>query len=244
LRIDEQDAGKKVRCPQCGMIQAVTTDAAADPDAAGPWSGTAPDAGIPDFERETVYRAPDEHQPVVLGEPQPAGSMDRGSTELWYLKTPDGTVYGPAPRAVLNQWSGEGRISAECLIRRDDHSHWQSAVTLFPGLMRLAATRKKVEPSAGQQTPVRRPMAVAGPTGLQPNRGLPILVLAVVGFMMPFFPVFSLIALIWAHQERRRIETGQVSDHSRWRVDVGYFAGLAGSLIGFFGVPSCLSLSG
>jgi TM2 domain-containing membrane protein YozV len=40
------------------------------------------------------------------------------------LRTEEGKVYGPVPRAELVQWAREGRISAGCLASPSDSDHW------------------------------------------------------------------------------------------------------------------------
>lgn len=47
----------------------------------------------------------------------------------WYLKQPDGQVYGPHDEDTLRQWAADGRIGAEDLISQDQ-GHWYPAADL------------------------------------------------------------------------------------------------------------------
>ena len=46
-----------------------------------------------------------------------------------YLKTPDGTVYGPVDGITLCAWAAEARVTVECRVSRDGQT-WQDAVEL------------------------------------------------------------------------------------------------------------------
>lgn len=50
------------------------------------------------------------------------------------MKTEDGDVYGPVPRAELDDWFLEGRVNADCQVQLDGESAWRSAADLFPEL--------------------------------------------------------------------------------------------------------------
>jgi len=47
----------------------------------------------------------------------------------WHLRTPEGTVYGPAPTATLRTWAEQGRIGPGCHVSAD-RSEWMPAESL------------------------------------------------------------------------------------------------------------------
>lgn len=51
----------------------------------------------------------------------------------YFVVLPDGQRFGPADIATLNQWAGEGRIAANCMIE-DASTRAQTPATAFPGL--------------------------------------------------------------------------------------------------------------
>ena len=54
--------------------------------------------------------------------------------QTWWLRTPEGLVYGPADFKLLEQWVREGRVTADCDLRSDVDSVWQSADRQFPAV--------------------------------------------------------------------------------------------------------------
>lgn len=65
------------------------------------------------------------------------------------MKTEDGDVYGPVPRAELDDWFLEGRVNADCQLQLDGESAWRSAAELFPELAdESAATAPQAAPAA------------------------------------------------------------------------------------------------
>ncbi len=51
----------------------------------------------------------------------------------WFVRIPEGLTYGPVTEEVLGRWIAEGRIDAQCDVRREGQDIWQSAATAqFP----------------------------------------------------------------------------------------------------------------
>ncbi len=157
------------------------------------------------------------------------------------MKSPDGSVYGPVPRAELETWLAEGRISSQCLLKPEGQSHWQAALSEFP---QLAALRPRVtSPPPPLRPRVHRDPAVQIPrlTPAYENNGAAIMILGVIGLFLPCLPVFSLVALIWGYRERKAMAAGRVGQRHRWLTDIGFVAGLVGCVISFLVISSCLS---
>ena len=184
-------------------------------------------------DEETVYR------PTA----EPAELLLTDSELLWSMKTPDGSVYGPVDRAELESWVKEGRVSSECLIRQQGQGHWQSALTLFPGLTAMHPKhRPRVATRAEPSSPGVERVHVAGLAQTRPHGGTGVLVLSIIGLMLPCFPIFSIVAVLWGWSERRGIARGTVSADSRMVLDIGFFLGIAGSVMGLIGFSSCFMI--
>ncbi len=48
-------------------------------------------------------------------------------TNRWYLRTPDGRVYGPVSRSELEGWRQQGRVGPGCQVRSDEDPVWRAA---------------------------------------------------------------------------------------------------------------------
>lgn len=58
--------------------------------------------------------------------------MDANKEKIWYVRSPDGNVYGPADRDTLVVWAGEGRVDPAGFVSHDRKS-WLPA-QLMPEL--------------------------------------------------------------------------------------------------------------
>ena len=84
LRVADEYAGRKARCPHC----------------------------------KTVYTVPTATVPPEIEFSQPDSPFDESVTATddstqWRVRTEDGAIYGPVPKAELDQWVHEGRVAAK-----------------------------------------------------------------------------------------------------------------------------------
>lgn len=105
LRVPDNAAGKRVKCPQCQTILSV---------------------------------------------PAAGGSAVAAGGARYHLKTEDGQTFGPVPKGELDEWFGEGRITAECQLLREGADQWQWATDLYPQLEDGAAAGGFPGVDAGQ----------------------------------------------------------------------------------------------
>lgn len=161
---------------------------------------------------------------------------------VWSMKTPDGSVYGPVNFAELESWAAEGRISSHCLIRQQGKSHWQSALTLFPDLASMQVRQPVQRPPVAPASVGVERVHVQDLNAARAHGGVGVLILSLIGLLMPCFPVFSLVAFIWGWSERRAIAEGRVSAENRIVLDLGFFIGLAGTVIGAVTYTSCFGM--
>lgn len=103
-------------------------------------------AGLPDG-RHFEWSPPPVAPPPSSGPPRV--SLPEGE---YFLRTPEGKSYGPVSPVELENWVRDGRVTAECDIKRSEEILWQSADRVFPA---LSPWRQPVSPA-----PLRRPQDV------------------------------------------------------------------------------------
>jgi len=111
MRVPDKVAGKRIKCPKCETVLRI------------------PEAPTED------QAAPVEESPAK--EPAPAEKTPQAEPSLpdsWYLKAEDGEDYGPVPKAELDQWMEEGRITSDCQVLQDGADQWQWASDVYPEL--------------------------------------------------------------------------------------------------------------
>lgn len=117
LRVADDFAGRKARCPICGVIYFVgdlgTQAASVD-------SGNA----------ETTYEQPIDSNSLQGIEPQ-ASSESLSSpfapsriNEEFFVRTPNQSVYGPTDRQTVLDWITQGRLDDSCHIRQSNSEQW------------------------------------------------------------------------------------------------------------------------
>jgi DNA-directed RNA polymerase subunit RPC12/RpoP len=172
LRVKDELAGKKIRCPSCSKVVTV------EPEAEGANSG----------------------QPVPP--PSSPSSAESGPlVEQWYLKSEDGEMYGPIPKPELDEWFGEGRVTADSQLLLDGNDQWQWASDVYPELEEGSEEEGPPDFSVGAG-PAIGPEAPGGRTSTKKNKKKQrwtteagpskiLLIVAVVAF------VFSFLTLAW-----------------------------------------------
>lgn len=210
LRVDDQDIQKKVRCPKCGMIQFCP---GAQQRKSRKTNRSQEIEGLPNTDRKTAYL--------------PTASIAEKSTEsqlgnAWLLKTPDDSTYGPVDQATLVEWAKQGRVSSQCLVRREADAHWQSALSLLPNLADLKPGSIPPQPRTDSS---KMPDAIdlASP---RENHGAWILICSLIGFFGSV-ALFSLVAIIWGCLELLNIKNGNAKTNNKAFIICGIvFGGL------------------
>ncbi|MBW3598339.1 MAG: DUF4339 domain-containing protein [Planctomycetes bacterium] len=93
----------------------------------------------------------------------PAGE----AADAWRLQTEDGETYGPVPRAELDGWAKEGRVTASCQVLREGDEQWRWAADVYPYLAgEQSATSPQTSPGGGAAAPSPSPASpAAAPAG-------------------------------------------------------------------------------
>ena len=177
LRVPDKAAGKRIKCPKCQTVLSVpkqvekeavgTADMPTEKDAAQPKQHSQP-------KRKSAPKKKQSAEPKAVAEPkQPAESKQQEDPtqtaqstpatepeqtldskeslpDRWYMKAEDGEDYGPVPKAELDQWRDEGRITADCHVLQDGAEQWQWASDVYPEL-----EAEEAEPAAAGPPPLK-----------------------------------------------------------------------------------------
>lgn len=156
LRAPDGAEGKKVKCPQCQEILVVPGGPPATISIAPEKPGAAIGPEKP--------AAAGELATAVAPSPSPV------ATDRWYVKTRDGTDYGPITKAELDVWVQEQRLDSQSQVLKDGAGQWQWATDLYPQLEApaggvAAAMPQPTSPVGPFSAPMSAP-ASAGPFDL------------------------------------------------------------------------------
>ncbi len=170
-------AGTQVRCPHCREATLVPTPPSDDSAAVSSVAADKP------MEAQSEP-APGEKEPAREEEPQ------------WEVRVPeDGLQFGPVPESTLHEWLMEGRIDAQCLLRRQGEATWHAAGELYPV---LAASDPEPE----------RPAANAPALEPEPPAGLFVLLLVIAGWAL-LCPFLTVIGWLAAREDLAEVAAGR-----------------------------------
>jgi len=97
-----------------------------------------------------------------------------GVAENWYLRIPEGKVYGPVNQLEFESWIEEGRVSADCRMRRDTETEWSLATEIYPVLA--------MEGNPFAEEPIDKSKV----GDFAPHRGAMMFALSIIGCVVPF----------------------------------------------------------
>lgn len=182
---------------------------------------------------------------------QPELSIATEATQppRWYMKTPEGQIYGPASRVQLEEWASQGRISGECSVREGENGSWNTAAVLFPAMhaprTRATAastgggyavrplprgdTRLRNTRTGGATNPYAAPQAYASSGPHQPHRGGLILALAILGWFA--CPILSVVAWAMGSEDLRKMRLGQMDPSGQGLTQAGQILGMIQSIL-------------
>lgn len=85
-----------------------------------------------------LARCPKCQSVYTVPNPQAAGSAgalaSTSPLDQWRLKTGDGMIYGPVPRADMDRWLTEGRVTPDSQLLQEGTDKWQWAREVYPQL--------------------------------------------------------------------------------------------------------------
>ena len=136
----------------------------------------------------------------------------------FYLRVPEGKVFGPATLAELDCWVQEGRLDAQCEIRPAESNLWQKATRRYPvlGLPEEVGAGSPFQTNSG-------PDALG--TYYLSSRGGLVLLLALLG-LVGFCPIFSVTAWTMAYTDLEHMSAKRMNLHGRTMVLTAYYLGM------------------
>ncbi len=119
LRVADDFAGRKARCPICGVTYVV-----------GDSSTTA--SSVDSGNAETTYEQPIDSNSLRSIEPSasleslssPIAPAPSRINEEFFVRTPNQSVYGPTDRQTVLDWIAQGRLDDSCHIRPSNSEQW------------------------------------------------------------------------------------------------------------------------
>lgn len=149
FRVPDSAAGKKIRCPKCKGAMEVPTGGGQEAEGRG--QGTEDSGQAAERPAVSVERPPPRTKAAAPPDkPQP-------KPEMWFLKSEEGEDYGPVTKDELDDWFGEGRITAECQLLCEGTDQWQWAGDVYAELTDAASPAKEFAPPSSQKKPATRP---------------------------------------------------------------------------------------
>jgi hypothetical protein len=110
----------------------------------------------------------------VLAVPAPAvpDPIAEAPMAIWYVRPAAGGQYGPARGDVMRKWLGEGRVTIDSLVWREDWQDWRPAAKVFPDLGAKGTAAADIVPVVA--TAPRRPIRPARKTSTAQGIGIVI----------------------------------------------------------------------
>lgn len=221
LRIGDEFAGQQARCPRCDSIYTVPTPEQAALATVTVIEPAAPTDPAVNFVDQPPADPPTRTEPAasdtdllseVLAEvAAPEAEMPPADGTHWFLRTPEGPIYGPTSESNFQRWVMEGRVTPDCFVSPGDH-HWRPAIEIFP---ELAAPRP--------QRPMR-PETLAA-LQKQPHRGMLILILGIIGILTTC-PIPSIMAWVMGTHDLDEMQMGRMDDSGHSMTNAGRWLGM------------------
>lgn len=216
LRMSDEFAGQQARCPVCQTVYTV-------PELAAAQVSESATAAIAESKVATLPPASDTPAPpfteTTPATPavEPIAPPPPVDPNQWFLRTPEGPIYGPVLPEVFQRWVREGRVTPDCAVAAGDHC-WRPAPQLFPEL-----NIPKPAPAA----PIKEESWRAGQL---PHRGSLILILGILSIMTTC-PIPGIMAWVMGSADLADMQAGRMDASGQGATQAGRFLGMAFSLV-------------
>lgn len=233
LQVDDAYAGLQARCGMCNAIYTVPRkpleEATADRDRSPFGAGLSGELSA-GSNQDTLP----EIQPIESPGYAPGNSAEpelEAQKETFWVKVPDGNVYGPADASTILSWADQGRVNGACEVNPNGSQLWLNFT-----VWRLQQSERRSSSPEGGSSGVGSPNLFGDQFGVQPipanqkpitasGQGLLILSLGLISwFLCPTIlgaPLCSVITLILATNELRKISEGRAPRNDRMLVLIG-----------------------
>jgi predicted Zn finger-like uncharacterized protein len=236
LRIGDEFAGQHVRCPACDTIYTAYAAPASKlmpPSESAPQefaneSATAPVAAA-DPASPTAIAGGEDAAPAAL---DPTSQAELPPAELppadgtkWYLRTPEGPVYGPVVEAAFARWVAEGRVTPDCLVCPGDNA-WHAACEIFPSVKTPPSPQPMLQRATVEEF-------------VAPHRGALVLILGIMGIITTC-PIPSLMAWMMGTHDLEEMQAGRVDSSGQALTQAGRVLGMIFSILYIVGAVAAL----
>lgn len=245
LQVDDAFAGLQARCGMCNAIYTVPHQPLAD--AASESARTLDQRGSVETFPAVASESLSEIQPI--GSPGfapvvPVEAAIETKSETFWVKVPDGNVYGPTDAATILSWAEQGRVNASCEVNPNGSQLWLNFT-----VWRMQQLEKRASASVGGSAAARTPNLFGDQFGVHPvpanqkpttssGQGLLILSLGLISwFLCPTIlgaPLCSIITLILATNELRKISEGRSPRGDRTLVLIGMWLAIGNMALSAF----------
>jgi hypothetical protein len=172
----------------------------------------------------------------------PASASNQESavpTEMWQLKTPEGQIYGPVSREILDQWVSEGRVSAECSLLSEPEGVWKDAVAVYPILRPVV----RPNPQPVFDNPVTGTSPSPYVSGGEParvrimngHRGGLVLALGIMSWALGC-PILGVMAWVMGSNDIRDMQRGNMDPRGLGLTQAGQIIGMIHALLGLVAI--------
>lgn len=145
-------------------------------------------------------------------------SPDEGP--LFFVKIPEGQIFGPIASKELDKWVVEGRIDRQCELRTTNSHVWEKSDKRYP----ILALPEQV----GSGSPFHQVhLSDRNAPYMVPHRGIPSLIFALVG-LLGICPIFSIAAWSMAHADLEEIDREHMQPSGRVMLLWANYLGMAG----------------
>jgi hypothetical protein len=208
LRIGDEFAGQQARCPRCDAIYAVP-EAMPEAVVEANVEATAPTLAAATAEPEPPAPATETATAMQAKLPPPDGTR-------WFLRTPEGPIYGPTDAATFQRWVTDGRVTPDCFVCPGDNV-WVPATQTYP---ELAAPRPKAVVKLETSHALKH----------QPHRGALILLLGIMG-VLTTCPIPSIMAWVMGSHDLGEMQAARMDPSGERMTNAGRLLGLIFSMV-------------
>lgn len=230
LAVPDEHASKQARCPECSTLFVVPEKSEIGPPA--------PEIEPAELVKDTEAPPIDGTDPPLQAAPPepeiPVAQASPPDHRQWWLKTPQGAVYGPISKDQLDTWCEEGRVADDCHVKHEEEHAWREAAEEYPVLRHeepaapaFATMQAAAQTPFGlQQAPAPSPAAPPRPSVVLPHRGVIIVALGLASWITVCCPVFGVIAWNMGNRDLELMYSGQMDASGMRMTHLGRLLGL------------------
>jgi phage FluMu protein Com len=214
LSVGDEHAGRRARCPACGQIYTIPSPNSAPPDLPTP---PTPQSSSNQLFAETTAGA--------IPNP-PSSQQSAENADQFWMRSTEGSDYGPVDRVTLNRWFNEGRVGPGYMIRQSETGDWQVAESFKPRAIQAGmpssgnpyatATTGSVVPAYGQMYP-------------KPDQSGLVLAFGILSWFI--CPIFGIVAWVMGSSGLRDIKLGLVDPANKGLMQAGYYLGMVNVIL-------------